>query len=70
MYTTQSRQKNYANVRHRNLEFKVGDKVFFEGDPNGRCLEVKTKGQAEPLASSDPSTFYLDRIELVILIGN
>ena len=30
LLTAQSRQKSYANVRHRPLEFEVGDHVFLK----------------------------------------
>ncbi|XP_059294450.1 uncharacterized protein LOC132047420 [Lycium ferocissimum] len=31
--TAQSRQKSYTNMRHRDLEFAVGDKVFLKVSP-------------------------------------
>ncbi|KAL4011865.1 hypothetical protein IC575_028929 [Cucumis melo] len=33
MQTTQSRQKSYADVRRKDLEFVVGDKVFLKVAP-------------------------------------
>ncbi|KAA0053161.1 DNA/RNA polymerases superfamily protein [Cucumis melo var. makuwa] len=33
MHTAQSRQKSYADVRRKNLEFEVGDKVFLKVAP-------------------------------------
>ncbi|KAA0049641.1 pol protein [Cucumis melo var. makuwa] len=33
MHTTQSRQKSYADVRRKDLEFEVGDKVFLKVAP-------------------------------------
>ena len=33
MQATQSRQESYADVRRKDLEFKVGDKVFLKVAP-------------------------------------
>ena len=33
MHTVQSRQKSYANVRRRSLEFKIGNLVFLQVAP-------------------------------------
>ena len=30
MHTTHSIQKSYVDVRHRNLEFEVGDEIFLK----------------------------------------
>ena len=51
MCMTQSRQKIHANVRSRNLEFKVGDKLF------------STKGQAKPTIRQTLRYSRLDRID-------
>ena len=36
----QDRQKSYANLKRANIEFNVGDKVFFEDIPKERSDKV------------------------------
>ena len=46
--TAQSRQKSYANVRRRQLEFAVGDHVYLKVSPiRGMCI-FKVKGKLSP----------------------
>ena len=48
MRTAQSRQKSYANVRHRNLEFEEGDPVFLKVTPMKGILRFRQKGKLSP----------------------
>ncbi|KAA0037243.1 pol protein [Cucumis melo var. makuwa] len=48
MLTTQSRQKSYADVRCKDLEFDVGDKVFLKVAPMKRVLRFEKKGKLSP----------------------
>ena len=45
MRAAQSRQKSYANVRHRNLEFEIGDLVFLKLAPMKGVLRFRRKGK-------------------------
>ncbi|XP_022927109.1 uncharacterized protein LOC111434046 [Cucurbita moschata] len=45
MRTAQSRQKSYADVRRRDLEFEVGDKVFLKVAPMKGVLRFRCKGK-------------------------
>ncbi|TYJ99717.1 pol protein [Cucumis melo var. makuwa] len=40
MLTAQSRQKSYADERRKDLEFDVGDMVFFKIGPIAYCLAL------------------------------
>ena len=44
MKTTQSRHKSYANVRRKDFEFDVGDKVFLKVAPMKGVLRFEKKG--------------------------
>ncbi|KAF3647887.1 hypothetical protein FXO38_18449 [Capsicum annuum] len=44
----QSRQKSYADVRHRELEFEVGDWVFLKVSPMKRVMRFGKKGRLSP----------------------
>ncbi|TYK23807.1 pol protein [Cucumis melo var. makuwa] len=46
--TTQSRQKSYADVRRKDLEFNVGDKVFLKVEPMKGVLRFERKGKLSP----------------------
>ena len=46
--TAQSRQKSYADSRRRNLEFKVGDKVFLKVAPMKDVLRFGPKSKLSP----------------------
>ncbi|KAA0066274.1 pol protein [Cucumis melo var. makuwa] len=48
MLTAQSRQKSYADVRRRDLEFDVGDKVFFKVAPMKGVLRFERRGKLSP----------------------
>ena len=41
--TAQSRQKSYADVRRRELEFQVGDSVFLKVSPSKGIMRFGTK---------------------------
>ena len=45
LLTAQSRQKSYANVRHRPLEFEVGDHVFLKVMPKRRVVRFDKRGK-------------------------
>ncbi|XP_028064302.1 uncharacterized protein LOC114267463 [Camellia sinensis] len=44
----QSRQKNYANVRRRPLEYEVGNHVFIRANPMKGQLRFGKKGKLSP----------------------
>ena len=44
----QSRQKSYADVRHRPLEFEVGDHVFLKVMPKRRVVRFGKRGKLLP----------------------
>ncbi|KAL4013434.1 hypothetical protein IC575_025604 [Cucumis melo] len=48
MLTAQSRQKSYADVRRKDLEFKVGDMVFLKVAPMKGVLRFAKKGKLSP----------------------
>ncbi|KAA0032883.1 pol protein [Cucumis melo var. makuwa] len=48
MLTAQSRQKSYADVRRKDLEFKVGDMVFVKVAPMKGVLRFEKKGKLSP----------------------
>ncbi|KAL0551605.1 hypothetical protein IC582_010694 [Cucumis melo] len=48
MYTAQSRQKSYADVRRKDLEFEVGDKVFLKVAPMRGVLRFERRGKLSP----------------------
>ncbi|KAL0556108.1 hypothetical protein IC582_004618 [Cucumis melo] len=48
MLTAQSRQKSYADVRRKDLEFDVGDMVFLKVAPMKVVLRFKKKGKLCP----------------------
>ncbi|TYK27130.1 pol protein [Cucumis melo var. makuwa] len=48
MQTVQSRQKSYANVRWKDLEFDVGDKVFLKVAPMKGVLRFERRGKLSP----------------------
>ncbi|KAA0052385.1 pol protein [Cucumis melo var. makuwa] len=45
---TQSRQKSYADVRQKDLEFDVGDKVFLKVAPMKGVLRFERRGKLSP----------------------
>ena len=45
LYTAQSRQKSYADKRHRPLEFEVGDHVFLKVMPNRGVVRFSKRGK-------------------------
>ena len=45
IFTDQSRQKSYADVRHRPLEFKVGDHVFLKVMPKRGVVRFGKRGK-------------------------
>ncbi|KAL0540962.1 hypothetical protein IC582_020988 [Cucumis melo] len=48
MHTAQSRQKSYADVRWKDLEFEVGDKVFLKVAPIRGVLRFERRGKLSP----------------------
>ncbi|KAL0540334.1 hypothetical protein IC582_024569 [Cucumis melo] len=46
--TAQSRQKSYADVRRKDLEFEIGDKVFLKVAPMKGVLRFERKGKLSP----------------------
>jgi hypothetical protein len=48
MLTAQRRQKSYADVRRRALEFQVGDQVLLKVSPTKGILRFGTKGKLSP----------------------
>ena len=48
MLTAQSRQKSYADVRRRDLEFQVGDEVLLKVSPSKGVVRFGTKGKLSP----------------------
>ncbi|KAL0539433.1 hypothetical protein IC582_023645 [Cucumis melo] len=48
MLTAQSRQKSYADVRCKDLEFYVGDMVFLKVAPMKGVLRFEKKGKLSP----------------------
>ena len=46
--TTQSRQKSYADVRRRELEFQVDDWVFLKVSPMKGVIKFGKKGKLSP----------------------
>ncbi|KAA0042118.1 pol protein [Cucumis melo var. makuwa] len=46
--TAQSRQKSYADVRRKDLEFEVGDKVFLKVAPMKGVLQFERRGKLSP----------------------
>ena len=45
--TVKDRQKSYADKRHRDLQFKVGDRVFLKVSPWKSVLMRKTEAQID-----------------------
>ncbi|KAA0033475.1 pol protein [Cucumis melo var. makuwa] len=48
MHTAQSRQKSYTDVRRKDLEFEVGDKVFLKVAPMRGVLRFERRGKLSP----------------------
>ncbi|KAL0546711.1 hypothetical protein IC582_016623 [Cucumis melo] len=48
MHTAQSRQKSYADVRRKDLEFEIGDKVFLKVAPIKGVLRIERRGKLSP----------------------
>ena len=48
LLTAQSRQKSYANVRRRTLEFEVGDHVFLKVMPKRGVVRFDKRGKLSP----------------------
>ena len=48
LLTTQSRQKSYADVRRRPLEFEVGDHVFLNVMPKRGVVRFGKRGKLSP----------------------
>ncbi|XP_070004776.1 uncharacterized protein [Nicotiana sylvestris] len=57
MKTAQSRQKSYADVRRRELEFQADDWVFLKISPIKGVIRFRKKGKLSPRkVVGDPST--------------
>ncbi|KAL0557220.1 hypothetical protein IC582_005738 [Cucumis melo] len=61
MLTAQSRQKSYADVRRKDLEFEVGDMVFLKVAPMKGVLRFEKKGKLSPR--------FVGPFEILELIG-
>ena len=48
LLTAQSRQKSYADVRWRDLEFSVGDEVLLKVSPTKGVVRFGTRGKLSP----------------------
>ena len=48
MCMSQSRQKSYTNVRHKNLEFEVDNKVFLKESSMEDVFRVGRMGKLSP----------------------
>ena len=48
LLTSQSRQKSYADVRRRPLEFKMGDHVFLKVMPKREVIRLGKRGKLSP----------------------
>ena len=48
LFTAQSRQKSYADVRRRPLEFKAGDHVFLKVMPKRGVIRFGKRGKLSP----------------------
>ena len=48
LLTAQSRQKSYADVRQRDLEFSVGDEVLLNVSPTKCVVHFGTRGKLSP----------------------
>ncbi|KAL0536770.1 hypothetical protein IC582_025731 [Cucumis melo] len=48
MHTAQSRQKSYADVRRKDLEFEIGDKVFLKVAPMRGVVRFERRGKLSP----------------------
>ncbi|KAL0539845.1 hypothetical protein IC582_024066 [Cucumis melo] len=48
MHTAQSRQKSYADVRRKDLEFEVGDKMFLKVAPMRGVVRFERRGKLSP----------------------
>ncbi|KAL0536641.1 hypothetical protein IC582_025599 [Cucumis melo] len=48
MHTAQSRQKSYADVRRKDLELEIGDKVFLKVAPMKGVLRFERRGKLSP----------------------
>ena len=46
--TARSRQKSYANLRRRKLEFQVGDNVFLKISPTKGVMRFGFRGKLSP----------------------
>ena len=57
----QSRQKNYADVRRRLLEFEVGDHVFLKVMPNRGVVKFGNRGKLSPR--------FIEPFEILKMVG-
>ncbi|XP_077237181.1 uncharacterized protein LOC143878846 [Tasmannia lanceolata] len=48
LHATQSRQKSYADVKRRELEFQIGDKVLFKVSPTKGVMRFGVRGKLSP----------------------
>ncbi|KAL0559098.1 hypothetical protein IC582_003688 [Cucumis melo] len=48
MHTAQCRRKSYADVRRKDLEFEVGDKVFLKVAPTRGVVRFERRGKLSP----------------------
>ena len=62
LLTAQSRQKTYADVRRRPLEFEVGDHVFLKVMPKRGVVRFRKRGKLSPR--------FIDSFKILERIGN
>lgn len=48
MKQAQDRQKSYADLKRKDIEFKVGDKVFLKVSPYKQVMRFSGKGKLAP----------------------
>ena len=59
--TTRDRQKSYADKHHRDLQFKVGDRVFLKVSPWKGVLRFGRRGKLKPR--------YIGPYEIIARVG-
>ena len=61
MLTSQSRQKSYADLKRRDIEFVVGDKVFVKVSPSKGVFHFGKRGKLNPS--------YVGQFEILERVG-
>ncbi|GJW33894.1 hypothetical protein Tco_0053926 [Tanacetum coccineum] len=65
LLATRSRQKSYADVRRKPLEFKVGDKVMLKVSPWKGVVRFGKRGKLSPLRIDEELHFIEEPIEIM-----